>query len=119
MEVIETVRQEKLIVTILFPGNREAAFISAITSAGVAHAVTSACSSGELTSCDCDRSKAGNSKRGWMWAGCNSNVKFGTKFAENFVDARDRGNTPRTVMNRQNNRAGRKVCAVNFLGNED
>jgi len=37
-------------------GTREAAFVHAITSAGVVYAVTRACSSGQLHRCGCDRS---------------------------------------------------------------
>lgn len=38
-------------------GTREIAFLQAVTSAGIAHAVTKACSSGtDLTACGCDRS---------------------------------------------------------------
>merc|ERR1712025_1331950 len=41
---------------VVSPGTREASFVHAISSAGVAHAVTRSCSSGELENCGCDRS---------------------------------------------------------------
>lgn len=45
-------------------GTREAAFVYAISSAGVAFAVTRACSSGELDKCGCDRTVQGGSPQG-------------------------------------------------------
>ena len=41
------------------------AFVHAISSAGVAHALTRACSSGELENCGCDRSLRGTSPEGF------------------------------------------------------
>ena len=46
-------------------GTREMAFVHAISSAGVAHALTRACSSGELENCGCDRSLRGTSPEGF------------------------------------------------------
>lgn len=91
--------------------SREAAYLHAITAAGVSHAVTASCGEGNLQSCDCDRSLSGKAtQKGWTWSGCSSNVKFGTWFSEQFTDASTKGNSPRAVMNRHNSRAGRKVC---------
>lgn len=91
--------------------SREAAYLHAITAAGVSHAVTASCGEGNLQSCDCDRSLSGTAtQKGWTWSGCSSNVKFGTWFSEQFTDASKKGNSPRAVMNRHNSRAGRKVC---------
>lgn len=52
-------------------GTREAAFVYAISSAGVAFAVTRACSSGELEKCGCDRTVHGVSPQGecGTWGG--------------------------------------------------
>ena len=47
-------------------GTREMAFVHAISSAGVAHALTRACSSGELENCGCDRSLRGMSPEGFQ-----------------------------------------------------
>ncbi len=41
------------------------AFVHAISSAGVAHALTKACSAGELENCGCDRSLRGTSPEGF------------------------------------------------------
>ena len=52
--------------TPLLPLSREASFVHAISSAGVAHAVTRSCSSGELENCGCDRSLRGMSPEGFQ-----------------------------------------------------
>ncbi|XP_071748392.1 protein Wnt-4 isoform X14 [Lepeophtheirus salmonis] len=100
---------------ILIRGTREMAFVHAISSAGVAHALTRACSSGELENCGCDRSLRGMSPKGFQWSGCSDNVDFGITFSRTFVDARDRRRSRKKpqraqpLMNLHNNEAGRKV----------
>ena len=52
-------------------GSKETAFLYAITSAGVVHVVAKACSSGNLTECNCDQlSQGGDTPEGWKWGGC-------------------------------------------------
>ncbi|GFX17126.1 protein Wnt-16 [Trichonephila clavipes] len=91
--------------------SRETAFIYAITSAGATHAVTQACSAGNLTDCSCDASRQGQSTaEGWKWGGCSDNVRYGMMFARQFVDAperADRKRSLRTLMNLHNNNVGR------------
>ncbi|XP_071748382.1 protein Wnt-4 isoform X3 [Lepeophtheirus salmonis] len=100
---------------VVSPGTREMAFVHAISSAGVAHALTRACSSGELENCGCDRSLRGMSPKGFQWSGCSDNVDFGITFSRTFVDARDRRRSRKKpqraqpLMNLHNNEAGRKV----------
>lgn len=55
----------------------------------MAHALTRACSAGELDDCGCDRTVRGASPEGFQWAGCSDNVHFGTSFSRTFVDARE------------------------------
>ena len=55
---------------VVSPGTREASFVHAISSAGVAHAVTRSCSSGELENCGCDRSLRGMSPEGFQVKTC-------------------------------------------------
>lgn len=93
-------------------GSREAAFTYAITAAGVAHAVTTACSQGNLSQCGCDREKQGYhdyQEDGWKWGGCSADVKYGVEFSRRFVDAREIKKNARRLMNLHNNEAGRKV----------
>ena len=115
-------------------GTRETAFIHAISAAGVAHAVTTACSSGTLEKCGCDRTvdqrvgapeaqggtaagvTVGVAGAGAMadfeWAGCSDNIAYGSAFSGAFVDARERvkgAGMNRALMNLHNNNVGRKV----------
>ena len=45
----------KALHLLCFQGSKETAFLYAITTAGVVHTVARACSSGNLTECNCDR----------------------------------------------------------------
>jgi len=113
-------------------GIREMAFVHAISSAGVAHSVTRACSTGELDRCGCDktvgqRTTVGPGARGrrvrgiggagsnFQWSGCSDNAAYGSAFAKMFIDAREKARgkeASRALMNLHNNNAGRKVCTV-------
>nr|CAD7410632.1 unnamed protein product [Timema cristinae] len=104
-------------------GSRETAFVYAVTSAGVAHAVTQSCSSGNLTECSCDSSRQGRSTpEGWKWGGCSDNLQYGVQFSRKFVDASEyvkatgtakdkKRRNIRTRMNLHNNEAGRRVVS--------
>uniref|UniRef100_A0A1B6C6I1 Protein Wnt n=1 Tax=Clastoptera arizonana TaxID=38151 RepID=A0A1B6C6I1_9HEMI len=109
---------------ILERGSKETAFIYAVTSAGVVHAVTQACSSGNLTECSCDSNKHGQTTpEGWKWSGCSDNLQYGILFARKFVDAPERVRSTgltakqkkawsvRMRMNLHNNEAGRQVVS--------
>ncbi|KAK2091409.1 hypothetical protein P7K49_030693 [Saguinus oedipus] len=90
--------------------SREAAFTYAIIAAGVAHAITAACTQGNLSDCGCDKEKQGQYHRdeGWKWGGCSADIRYGIGFAKVFVDAREIKQNARTLMNLHNNEAGRK-----------
>ncbi|PNF39873.1 Protein Wnt-1 [Cryptotermes secundus] len=97
-------------------GCRETAFIYAITSAGVTHAIARACSEGSIESCTCDYSHQARSPlvssavpglRDWEWGGCSDNIGYGFKFSREFVDTGERGRNLREKMNVHNNEAGR------------
>ncbi|XP_047227529.1 protein Wnt-6 [Girardinichthys multiradiatus] len=106
---------------------RETAFVYAITAAGVTHAVTQACSMGELLQCGCEatRNKApprppSSSSSGdgikWEWGGCGDDVEFGYEMSKKFMDAkRRRGKSDiRTLINLHNNEAGRLAVKLHM-----
>nr|DBA11525.1 TPA_inf: Wnt4B [Holothuria glaberrima] len=102
---------------VLDNGTREAAFVSSVTAAGVAHAVTRSCSLGELLKCGCDRTVSGTSPEGFTWSGCSDNVAYGIQFSKMFVDAREsksRVSIDRRLMNLHNNEAGRRAIEDNM-----
>ncbi|PVD24362.1 hypothetical protein C0Q70_14843 [Pomacea canaliculata] len=103
----------KHLLSPLVLGSREAAFVYAISAAGVVHAITRACSKGQLQHCACDPGKRGKGqdKRGsFDWGGCSDNVGFGSRFSRMFIDAKERKTRDaRALMNLHNNRAGRRA----------
>ncbi|MGH0149546.1 UNVERIFIED_CONTAM: hypothetical protein FKN15_024299 [Acipenser sinensis] len=99
-------------------GSQEAAFVYAISSAGVVYAITRACSQGELKSCSCDPHKRGRvrDERGdYDWGGCSDNVNYGIRFAKAFVDAKEKKvKDARALMNLHNNKCGR-IAVKRFM----
>lgn len=98
----------------LYSGCRETAFVYALTSAGITHAVSRACSEGLVETCTCDyrntRVRNGAaSGLDWEWGGCSDNIDFGVKFSRAFIDSAERGRDLRHIMNLHNNEAGRLV----------
>lgn len=60
--------------------SREKAYVHAITSAGVAYAITKACSKGELNECSCDNKiQRKQSKKNWQWGGCSEVLLVSTR----------------------------------------
>ena len=99
-------------------GSRETAFTYAVSAAGVVNAISRACREGELSTCGCSRTaRPKDLPRDWLWGGCGDNVEYGSRFAKEVVDARERETTfakgseeqGRVLMNLQNNEAGRRV----------
>lgn len=97
--------------------SKEAAFWTAIRSSGVTYALTQACSVNSLDGqCSCDHSKPSNKEapNGWKWGGCSANIKYGLKLARKFLDAREIEESARSLMNKHNNKAGRKAVKDNM-----
>ncbi|XP_041035533.1 protein Wnt-7b-like [Carcharodon carcharias] len=92
-------------------GSKETAFAYSIIAAGVAHAITQACSQGNLSDCGCDRAKHGyyDQERGWKWGGCSADIEHGIGFSRRFLDAREVRRHARRLMNLHNNEVGRKI----------
>ncbi|XP_076358831.1 protein Wnt-7b-like [Tachypleus tridentatus] len=97
-------------------GSREAAYIYAISSAGVTYTVTEACSQGNIGSCGCGVSSDSLKHRtNWKWGGCSVNIKYGMKVAQKFLKSREVEEDGRSLMNLHNNKAGRKVVKQSLL----
>ncbi|KAF5907626.1 ankyrin repeat, SAM and basic leucine zipper domain-containing protein 1 isoform X1, partial [Clarias magur] len=106
-------REHRVFGKLLHRGSREAAFVYAISSAGMVHTLTRACSQGELDTCSCDPGKKGSShdtKGPFDWGGCSDHVDHAIKFAQAFVDAKEKKERDaRALMNLHNNRVGRRA----------
>ncbi|VDD97851.1 unnamed protein product [Enterobius vermicularis] len=105
---------------ILKKGTQEAAFVHAITAAGVAYQLTTDCSKGLISICGCDQTAQmnNNDPKKYVFSGCSDNVRYGTLSSKEFVDAGDRGkhknNSVQRAMNLHNNNAGREVLIQNI-----
>ncbi|XP_049865071.1 protein Wnt-10a [Pectinophora gossypiella] len=105
--------------SIMKRGIREAAFLYALTAAGVAHAVARACAQGRLLSCGCDPLgyRASHDPRGrargnkWEWSGCSHNLAYGMEFSRRFLDAREQDDDLQSRINVHNNNAGRSILS--------
>uniref|UniRef100_A0A8C9DJL6 Protein Wnt n=1 Tax=Prolemur simus TaxID=1328070 RepID=A0A8C9DJL6_PROSS len=106
---------------VMLRSSREAAFVYAISSAGVVHAITRACSQGELSVCSCDpytRGRHHDQRGDFDWGGCSDNIHYGVRFAKAFVDAKEkRLKDARALMNLHNNQMGLSD-GVNWLTDE-
>ena len=92
---------------------REKAYIYAVSSAGVMHAVTRACARGTLDICGCDMHVRTRREpdAAFVWGGCSQNVNFGGVFTREFVDSNENRRRLDGLMNLWNNAAGRKVIS--------
>ena len=124
--------------------SREAAFVNAITAAGVLQAISRSCRNGDLSTCGCSTSeRPKNLNKDYIWGGCGDNIEYGYKFVKQFIDLTEkapmvnnnnndeseqssnlfnnqrmnhglRRMKARRLMNLHNNEAGRRVCLINF-----
>lgn len=95
---------------VLASRSREKAYLYAISTAGIAYSVTKACATGQLKECHCDEKIKDRDTNGrWQWAGCSDDIRYGSSFSKDFVDAGEDENTPHGLMNIHNNEAGRRV----------
>ncbi|XP_078469677.1 protein Wnt-8b-like [Lampetra planeri] len=88
---------------------REAAFVHAVSAAGVVHTLARNCSAGDFASeCGCDDSKNGErGGEGWVWGGCSDNVLYGQRVAQQLADSVEAAELdPRAAVNRHNFEAG-------------
>jgi len=96
----------------IFAGNREQAFVYALTGASLTHAVAKACSAGTSVRCSCGAMSRDQPDGDFRWGGCNDDVAFAAEFSRTFTDAAWNSRkkpSKRTMTNRHNYAAGRKV----------
>jgi len=118
-----TVKDTTVFGPVLSIPSKEAAFAHAVASAGVVHSVSRGCRDGQLASCGCSGAgRPKDLKSAWIWGGCGDNIEYGYKFAQNFVDIRERESneisgsleSARQLMNLHNNEAGRRAVINNM-----
>ncbi|THD28898.1 Protein Wnt-4 [Fasciola hepatica] len=110
----QPVRIKTYLDKLLSKGTRESAYVLAVTSAGVSHAVTKACSSGLHDNCGCDRTIYDHPREpNFEWSGCSDNIHFGAAFSRQFLDVRERSRLKRNpklgMANLHNNHVGRQA----------
>jgi hypothetical protein len=108
--------------------SREQAFVQALSSAALVHAISKACSAGHSSKCGCGpipndpppTPPPGNGLNGppgsgagqFKWGGCADDLRFGLVFGKWFTDtptSNSRKISRRAVINSHNNAVGRKV----------
>uniref|UniRef100_A0AC34RF24 Protein Wnt n=1 Tax=Panagrolaimus sp. JU765 TaxID=591449 RepID=A0AC34RF24_9BILA len=114
--MIDPVTKQVFADVILKDGTREAAFVHAISAAGVAYRITKDCSQGLLDKCGCDQTKLdytyGSGRQVHAYKGCSDNVNYGIAVSKEFLEAAEKHKNQtqeRRLMNEHNNRAGRQV----------
>lgn len=109
---------------LLISASKEDAFLHAVSSAGIAHAVSRGCRNGLISKCSCsEKDRPKTLDHDWVWGGCGDNIDYGYEFASAFVDLREEeSNYPKgseelavMLMNKHNNGAGRRVSTASVL----
>lgn len=89
---------------------REAAYLNAITAAGILYSVTTACSSGVLWQCHCDRTIRDTADDAmWQWGGCSDDIEYGYKKSIRFTRNKHISTDIKELILKHNNEAGRLV----------
>lgn len=91
--------------------NRERSFLNAIISAGIAHAMTKACSQGELPEeCSCDKRIRSKSNKGKIeWVACSDDIDYGARFSRDFTDRMEGDTDTTSMINSHNYEVGRRI----------
>uniref|UniRef100_A0AAU7EA71 Protein Wnt n=1 Tax=Terebratalia transversa TaxID=34513 RepID=A0AAU7EA71_TERTR len=98
--------------SVLQKGFKETSFLHAISSAGLVHSVSRACSMGQLSQrCTCDQSQnAFITRQAWKYGGCGDNIRYGQKFAKRFLRAAKKlGADVRAKVDEHNTATGIKI----------
>lgn len=100
---------------LLSPGFKETAFLYAISSAGLTHALAKACSAGRMERCTCDEAPDLENREAWQWGGCGDNLKYSSKFVKEFLGRRSSKDL-RARVDFHNNLVGVKASRVGAQG---
>ncbi|CAB1326418.1 unnamed protein product [Coregonus sp. 'balchen'] len=87
---------------------KETAFLYAISSAGLTHAMAKACSAGRMERCTCDEAPDLENRKAWQWGGCGDNLKYSNKFVKDFLGKRSNKDL-RARVDMHNTNVGMKV----------
>uniref|UniRef100_A0A915PJY1 Protein Wnt n=1 Tax=Setaria digitata TaxID=48799 RepID=A0A915PJY1_9BILA len=99
---IVTVLQDPPILRL---GTRESAYLWALSSAGAAWGVATACSQGWLPDCSC--SGRDELKQNWEWGGCSYGVQFGIVTSRKLLTRSAISRSPLKKLEKHNLKAGR------------
>lgn len=99
-------------IQLAFLGFKETAFLYAISSAGLTHAMAKACSAGRMERCTCDEAPDLENRKAWQWGGCGDNLKYANKFVKDFLGKRSNKDL-RARVDMHNTNVGMKVSVQN------
>ncbi|XP_026885585.2 protein Wnt-9b [Electrophorus electricus] len=85
---------------------KETAFLQAVSSAALSHALAKACSSGRMERCTCDDSPGLQHREAWQWGVCGDNLKYSTKFLKRFLGQKRVSKDLRAQIDAHNINAG-------------
>ena len=98
-------------------GYRESAFLAALSSAGAAWGVATACTQGWLENCQCDIHQHAT-RQSWEWGGCSYGIKFGLVTSRQLLTKKRSKVKQRSTlrhMEKHNLKAGRLVRSHSLL----
>lgn len=88
---------------------KETAFLLAVSSAALTHALAKACSSGRMERCTCDDSPGIQHREAWQWGVCGDNLKYSTKFLKKFLGQKKVSKDLRAQVDAHNINVGIRV----------
>ncbi|XP_006638251.2 protein Wnt-9b [Lepisosteus oculatus] len=92
--------------SLLQRGFKETAFLLAVSSAALSHALARACSSGRMERCTCDDSPELQHREAWQWGICGDNLKYSTRFLKRFLGQKRAGKDLRARVDAHNTNVG-------------
>lgn len=94
------------------PAFKETAFLLAVSSAALTHALAKACSSGRMERCTCDDSPGIQHREAWQWGVCGDNLKYSTKFLKKFLGQKRVSKDLRAQVDTHNINVGIRVSCL-------